>query len=321
MSTFARAALLLGALAFAPLLSGCPSNLCLLTVNGRCTVSTCSGRESFDNARQTCVCKASYIAAGSGCLTQAEANRYCGRASVWTPQGCTAMQCAEGYVLDLETEACVSKKAVDQAAGVATGNTLACPQSTVLVVNGGVGSCVPAEQSCARDEYWSGQACIKLPTCATGFELDPTTRQCVQIAQRSDNENERATIDVVQWSRANFGPEGGNGTSALCSPLARKPLSFGVLAGGSIRLIVSVNLGFPGGVTDNTTVIGQGLVEASGQPVSAKGAQEIQQVVDSLVSSLRAQQGKASVPSHATQVKCLIVNAAQPQSVPSTGGA
>lgn len=308
----------------APLLNGCPSNLCLLTVNGRCEVSTCGYGQVFSNQRQTCVCAANRIPIGSGCLTQFEAKQYCGKGSFWGSHGCEPIQCRAGDILDQETEMCVPKSTIDQQAGVGPGQTLACAQGTVLVMNQGQGACVPLEQSCTRDEYYDPNArvCAKLPTCPTGFEFDPAARQCVQVAQQPGQGDNRSTVQIPPWAQATYGINNQQGSQGLCGPLARKPLTFGVLPGGSVRLVISIQLAFPGGLTDQATVQTQGIVEASNQPVTAKGAQEIQNTADGLLSGLRAQQARANpTQGHALTVKCTIVNAAPPQTVPSTGGA
>lgn len=284
--------------------------MCLLEVNGRCEYSTCGYGQAFDNQRKTCVCAAGRMPIGSGCLTQAEAKQYCGKGAFWGPRGCEPIRCNPGLVLDLESEQCVKQ-------------TASCAPGTALVVNQGQSACVPVEQSCARDEFFdpNQRACAKLPTCPTGYELDTTSRSCVQVTRQPTQNDDRATTDVAQWSRANFGPEGGPGGPGLCGPLARKPLTFGVLPGGSVRLVISLSLAFPGGVTDGATVASSAIVEASGQPVTPKGAQEIQATADGLLSSLRGQKARATAPQHNTLVKCLIVNGAPPQAVPSTGGA
>ena len=317
----ARPFALFFAAALAPLLSGCPSNFCLLTVNGRCEMSSCGSGQHFDDQRKLCVCDAGRIALGGGCLTPREANAHCGRGAIWTAQGCAAPTCPPGFIADFSVERCVPKSAVDQAAGVAPGQTLACAPGTLLVVNGGQSACVPAAQTCARDESWNGQACAKVQTCAPGFDLDPATRQCAQVARPPAQGDDLASVDVVQWSRSSFGPDGGQGASGLCGPLAKKPLSFGVLAGGSARVVVALRLAFPTGLTDGATVTTIATIEASGQPVIPAGAHEAEAAAETLTSSLRGQKARASAPSVTTTVRCLIVNGAAPVSVPATGGA
>jgi len=318
-----RRVLLAIALLAAPLLGGCPSNTCLLTVNGRCEYSTCGHGQAFDDRRNTCVCAVGRIPVGSGCLTQFEAKQYCGKGAFWGQRGCEPIQCRPGDILDQDSEMCVPKSSVDQQAGVGPGKTLACAAGTVLVINQGQGSCVPIEQSCNRDEFFdpSTRACAKLPVCPTGFEFDPVARTCVQVAKQPGKNDDRGTVDIVQWARSTYGVENGQGSQGLCGPLARKPLAFGVLPGGSIRLVISLSLAFPGGVSDSAGVQSAGLVEASNQPASPKGAQEIQATADGLLAGLRSQKVHATVPQHNLVVKCLIVNGAPPQTVPSTGGA
>lgn len=309
------------AASLAPVLAGCPSNFCLLTVNGRCEMSSCGSGQHFDDRRKLCVCDAGRVALGGGCLTQQEASSHCGRGSIWTPQGCAAPTCPPGFVADFAVERCVEKASVDKAAGVAPGQTLACAPGTVLVVNGGQGACVPAAQTCARDEQWNGQACAKLPTCPPGFDLDPASLQCAQVARPPAQGDDLSSVDVVQWSRSSFGVDGGLGAPGLCGPLAKKPLSFGVLAGGSARVVIAVRLTFPSGLTDGAAVSTVATIEASGQPVLPAGAHEVQAAAETLTSSLRGQKARASAPSVTTTVRCLIVNGAAPVSVPATGGA
>src|SRR5690348_5950809 len=56
--------------------AGCPSNTCLLTVNGRCEWSTCPDGAEFVTAKKTCACRSDRIALNGACLTLAEANQY-----------------------------------------------------------------------------------------------------------------------------------------------------------------------------------------------------------------------------------------------------
>jgi hypothetical protein len=85
--------------------------------------------------------------------------------------------------------------------------------------------------------------------------------------------------------------------------------------------VINLGLSFASGLTESATVTTQATVEASGQPVTPQGAQEVQQAADTLVQSLRTQKARASVGQVPSTVKCLIVNAAAPYAVPSTGGA
>lgn len=295
--------------------------MCLLTVNGQCKMSSCGSRESFHDTQKRCVCNQGYIPLGGQCLTQLEANKHCGKGGMFTAQGCAPIACAPGFVVDLENDTCVPKSAVDRAAGVGPGQTLGCAPGTALVVTNGQSSCVPVEQTCAKDEAWNGSACLKVPTCPSGQDLDRQTMTCAVVSRPPTGGDAMGTVDVSQWSRSNLGVPSGPGSPGLCGPLARKPLTFGVMPGGSIRVQVSVGLDFADGTVPNVKVETAGMVEASRQPVTAGGAVEIRAAVETLVSTLRAQKARASQPRVSTQVTCMIVNAAPPVAVPSTGGA
>lgn len=314
-------ALVAALVALLPAVAGCPSNFCLLTVNGRCELSSCSSGEHYDNQQKRCACDAGRVSLGGSCLTPQEANAHCGRGAVWTPQGCAAPTCPPGFLPDFTIEQCVPKSAIDKAAGVGAGQTLACAAGTVLVVNQGQGACVPAAQTCGVDEAWNGQVCAKVQGCAPGFVLDPASRQCAQVSKPPAEDGGVGNVDVVQWSRSTFGPDQGQGSAGLCGPLAKKPLTFGVLAGGAARLVIQTSLTFPNGLTESAVVTTTAIVEASGQPVTPGGAQEVQAAANTLVAPLRGQKARASAPQAVSTVRCMIANGAPPVPVPSTGGA
>jgi hypothetical protein len=302
--------------------TGC-GNMCLLTVNGQCQYSNCGDGEAWDSARNTCVCQRDRILLGGSCMTQLQANKYCGKGGMWTPQGCVAKSCPTGAILDQETDQCVDKAAVDRASGVGAGQTLSCAQGLVLVVTEGQASCIPVSQTCQKDEYFdtTRNVCLKMPTCQTGQVFDAQVGRCVIIQAPPKSEGEVATVDVVQWSKANYGTNGGPGAQGLCGPLAKKPLAFAVMPGGSIRVRVTLDLSFANPSAASGQVATSGFVESTRQPVTAKGALEIQQAADTLLSSLREQKANASVPKVQTVVNCLIVNGAAPVTVPTSGGA
>src|SRR5438445_6887638 len=89
------------------LAAGCPSNTCLLTVNGRCTWSTCPDGADFDTQRRTCVCQQGRIALGGGCLTYDAANRYCGKGAHFENGGCAPNRCPPGLEIDQDTGMCI----------------------------------------------------------------------------------------------------------------------------------------------------------------------------------------------------------------------
>lgn len=308
-------AVLAGLVAAASAMLGCPSNLCLLTVNGRCEWSTCPEGAAFDDVHKVCACRSDRISLNGACLTIASASAYCGKGFHWENGGCAANRCGPGYVLDEDSGYCVTPQQV----GVAQGQTLACPPGQKLVLEGSQASCVPVQQTCARDEVWDGQTCRKLAQCPAGSSFDPQTGTCVRFAT-AGNDSKQYTVDLATWMRASYGADGGEGTSSFCSGFSKHPLAFGVIAGTSIRARIGVEVHVPSGDVANAQVATMGIVEASGQPIQPRGAAEVQQAAQSILASLVAAGGKANAEAARTTVRCLIVNAAQPTVVPATGG-
>lgn len=314
-------------------LTGCPSGMCLVKVckaeTGQCSCSwsTCPKGSSFDTKRNTCVCDAGRILLGGSCLDQAEANAYCGKGNHWEPKGCTRNVCPSGQEINQESGLCMAKQQVDQVAqnmGVQIGQNqkLGCPPGLVLVVEGTqAASCVPPQQTCTRDEVWNGQACVKTAQCPPGSVFDPGKAAC--IAYTSGENKEEYTVELTQWTQASYGPDGGAGTQAFCSGFNTKPMTFGVLPGGSVRVRATVGVQAPDGDVSKAQVTTSGVVEASNAPVTAKGAAEIQKAAQEILATLVRQGGKSKQPYAGTRVSCLIINSAKPTAVPdvpATGG-
>src|SRR4029079_11124407 len=89
-----------------PFTAGCPSNTCFLTVNGKCTWSTCPDGAEFDNQRKLCVCQRTRIALNGACLTYEAANQYCGKGAHFENGGCAPNRCQPGLEIDQETGMC-----------------------------------------------------------------------------------------------------------------------------------------------------------------------------------------------------------------------
>jgi len=255
-------------------------------------------------------------------MTKAEADAYCGKGARYENYGCVPIVCPPGQELDQNTGQCLAKQQVDQVAanmGVQVGENekLGCPPGLVLVVeNAQTASCVPPENACARDEVFNGQACVKVQQCAPGWIFDAAKGTCVVVTTDDDD----YTVDLQAWTFASYGPTGGAGTPAFCSGFNKKPRTFGVMPGGSINVVVDVQVQAPGGSVGQSQVATAATVETSGSPVSAAGAAEVQQTADTLLSTLRVQRGKAKANAARTVVRCRIVNAAPPAPVPESGG-
>lgn len=309
-------------------LSGCPSGMCLVKVckgdasNCRCSWDTCPSGSYFDTQRSTCVCSQGRVSLNSSCMTQAEADAYCGIGARYENYGCVPIICPPGQELDQHTGTCLAKQQVDQVAqnmGVQIGENekLGCPPGLVLVVeNAQTASCVPPESACGRDEVWNGQACAKAQQCAPGWIFDAAKNACVAVSTDEDN----YTVDLQAWTFASYGPTGGAGTPAFCSGFNKKPRTFGVMPGTAITVVVDVQVQAPGRNVTQSQVATSAKVDGTGAAVPPQGAAEIQQTAEALLSTLRVQAGKSAADAARTTVGCRIVNAAPPAPVPESGG-
>jgi hypothetical protein len=303
--------------------AGCPSNTCLLTVNGRCTWSTCPDGADFDTQRRTCVCQRNRVALGGGCLTFEAANQYCGKGAHFENGGCAPNRCPPGIEIDQETGMCTTPQQASQVAsnmGVQVGQNqkLGCPAGEQLVVEGAQASCVPMNQTCGRDEVWDGHACRKAAQCPPGSSFDPPSGTCVKFASAGDSKEYQ--IDLPTWVRTSYGADGGPGAPGFCGAFNKHPLAFGVKAGATMRVKVGVRVDVPGGEIARASTQTLATVESNGQPVPSKGAGEVQQAAQTLLASLVAGGGKATVATAGTTVTCQIVNSSAPAAVSVTGG-
>ncbi len=322
-------ALLFGAAAL-PTLSGCPANSCFLQIcngpNCRCSISSCGDGAEYDVKRRRCRCTPAHFDVAGQCLTQAEANDYCGKGYGWfVPYGqkrggCVKLQCRPGDSLDETTGLCIPKDQVAAQSGVqlGAGQTVGCPTGEVLVVSQGQAACVPAAQSCAKDEAWSGTQCVKTAECATGEQFDPAYGRCVPYA--SGGGSSEYAVNVQQWAYSTYGAPGGAGTPSFCSSIAKKPAAFGVSSGAGAIVRVQVDLAFPGREVAKGTATSVSVYDTSGNPVPPAGAAEAQASVASSFAPLVAGGGRASAETAQTIVKCGVINGSKPTSVPELSG-
>lgn len=326
MGQIVLAAGVLGLGAAAP---GCFTNSCLFTIcdgpECRCSVSTCGEGAAYDNRLRRCRCLPGRVLLGGHCLSPRVANAYCGAGYHWQNGGCYPDHvCNAGDELDHGTGRCLPREQVNQVAtnlgiNVGPGQKLGCAPGQKLVIDGQSAACVPLEQTCARDETWTGQACVKAtPACPEGATWDRAKNACVAFTQ--ENPAEGLRVDVGRWAMANFGPDGGNGAAAFCNAFARKPWSFGVNEGSTAIVRVSVSMAFPDMQIARGAVQTRSVFGASGNPVPQKGAAEVDAAARAVLAPLVEQGGLASAPGATTTVRCLVVNAGRPAPVPATGG-
>ena len=312
------------------LLTGCPANSCFLQIcegkNCKCSISSCQDGAEYNLKRKRCVCSPGHYDVAGQCLTQADANEYCGKGFGWVIQpgqtrgGCVKLQCRPGDNLDETTGLCLPKEQVAAQTGVqlGAGQKLGCQPPEVLVVSQGQGACVPAAQSCAKDEVWNGTVCAKGGECATGEQFDPAYNRCVPYA--SGGGGNEYTVNVQQWAFSTYGPPNGPGAPGFCSSIAKKPIAFGVSNGAGSLVRVTVNLSFPGGEVAKGIASSVAVYDTSGNAVPPAGAAEAQASVVSLFSPLVAGGGRASSETATTTVKCSVINGSKPTSVPEVVG-
>jgi hypothetical protein len=276
-------------------------------------LSTCPEGSYYDTARRRCLCQATRIALGGGCLTIEAANRYCGRGQHFENGGCAPNLCPPGLELDQETGYCLNHQQTSQIASnmgvqVSQNQKLGCPPGEQLVIEGQQAACVPLKQTCGRDEFWDGRACRKTLQCPPGSGYDEKNQACVPFTVAA--ETSEYTVDLPTWVRTTYGQDGGEGT-----------LAFGVRAGGTVRVKVSLEIVAPEQKVGRASALARTRTDPGGQDVPPKGAAEVQQAAQAMLSSLVAGGGKANTPSAATNVTCQVVNSSAPTAVTVTGGA
>jgi len=304
-------------------LPACPANSCFLTIcngsNCRCSVSSCIDGAAYDVKQKRCRCVKGYFSLGGQCLSQASANAYCGKAYTYVQKrGCLKNSCRPGDFLDESSGWCVPKEQVESAKNVPAGQTLGCKPGEQLVVEGGQAACVPIAQSCARDEMWNGTSCAKVAECPTGAIFDAALNQCVTYAKGGGGDE--ALIDVQQWVYSNYGPPNGPGAPGFCASFAKKPWSFGISAGNTAVVRVTVNASFADREVAKGVAASVSVFDQSGTAVPQRGATEIDNGVKGTFSALVAGGGRSSVANATTTVKCPVTNASAPEPVPATGG-
>jgi hypothetical protein len=218
---------------------------------------------------------------------------------------------------------CITPQQASQVAsnmGVQVGQNqkLGCPAGEQLVVEGSQASCVPANQTCGRDEVWDGRACRKAAQCPPGSSFDPPSGSCIKFASSGDSKE--YLVDLPTWVRTSYGANGAAGVSSFCGAFNKHPLAFGVQAGKTAKVKIAVQVDTPGGEVARASAKTLATFESNGQPVPAKGAGEVQQAAQTVLASLVAGGGKTSVPSATTTVTCQIVNSSAPSAVSVTGG-
>ena len=298
-------------------------NFCFLKVcnGGECTcpLSGCGDGAQFDTRSNKCRCATGFFTVAGQCLDQVHATAYCGKGFSFKHGGCVKVTCRHGEALDVSTGRCIPKAELAAQAGVEVkkGEKVGCPAGSTLIADNGRTACVPLSQTCAKDETWDGEGCAKNTACPAGSAFNADTKSCVPYANSSNNE---LSVDVATWATSTYGPDGGMGTASFCSTFSTKPWSFGISAGATAIVRVTVSLSFPDQIVNKGQVQTQAQFDTSGAVVPAAGVAAVQGGAESSFFALTTGGGKASAPMVTSVVKCAVTNGAKPQAVPESGG-
>jgi hypothetical protein len=274
-----------------------------------------------------CRCVQGYSLIEGNCLDAADTAAFCGTGHHFDGKGCALDQCRAGDELDQSTGLCIPHEQVNKVASnlgvtVGQGQKLGCPAGQKLILDGQNAACVPLSQTCARDETWNGQACVKPAPCAQGATWDSAQNRCIEyvvVPPPAAPPEEPKKIDVAQWAAAHFGPNGGNGAAAFCGGFSKKPFLFGLSEGQSVTVKVGITMTFADGDIAKGAVSTLSVYEHSSAVVSPKGAMEVDAAAKGVLAPLLKGGGRATVAAVETTVKCSVVSAAKPVPVPSGG--
>ncbi len=183
--------------------AGCPANFCFLKVcDGRgecsCPLSTCADGAGFDTTQNRCRCLRGFFEVAGHCLDQQHANAYCGKGYGFENGGCLKLACKTGDTLDATTGLCVPKEQLAAQSGVQVGQgqKVGCPAGDTLVVDNGIGACVPAGQACARDETWNGQGLPESRRVRDGVGVGRVEADVRRVRARRERCGERRRRDL-----------------------------------------------------------------------------------------------------------------------------
>lgn len=249
-------------------------------------------------------CPAGTFGIAGVCLTHDQAVAYCGKGARPEGGGCAPTACDHDAPTDLASGECIPRLSLRTIEGRrgAPDAEAGCTSDAGLVIEGESMACLPRPLLCGRGATWASGACRPDPVCPAGAIAD-ATGACVTVVGGTGADR---VLDVGAWIRLVLGPDGGDGTPAVCGPLRERPWRAGVAAHGSATIDVRVDLVFP----DNAVSAAQAEVRArrhfdphdmdSATPVAAARS------MDPLWDALRAVGGTASAASASVEVRCPI---------------
>jgi len=292
-------------------------------------VAACRHPAAPGGPRSVATCPPRAVGIAGACLNPDEAADYCGKAAKPDQGGCLRPACPPQETRDIASGECVPALALRKIAAMRHIDlkdeaSLGCANAeTSLVVDGSHVACIPHAVSCGRGARWMDGGCRSDIACPPGsVAQSPLTKVgevaslvCVPVVHK---ERADALLDVGTWVRLVLGPDGGEGTAAVCGPLALRPGELGVVPHGKTTLEVEVRLVFP----DNE-VSAVVLARRRGD-AHAEAAPAPPMIVDALSplwKSLRLVGGTANAASATVTVQCPIESGPAPTAVPAGGTA
>ena len=244
-------------------------------------VAGCAQPVVAPRATASSVCAAGAFPIAGFCMPDEDAKAYCGKGARPEGGGCLPISCAEGEPIDLASGECLpvlsfkrllAERAEHDDAGAAArrgagggggggakeeeadggGNSAEArserdagagclsPEAGLIVEGTSIG-CLSRAFECGRGARWRGGACHADPVCPLGSIVD-AQGGCVTVLQKVRGE---AVLDVGAWIRVMVGPDGGDGSAAICGPLEERPWRAGVIPHGNAKVEVQVDFVFP----------------------------------------------------------------------------
>lgn len=277
---------------------------------GRCERLACP-TGARPTAEGRCECEAGSSAALGACLPAAQREALCGVTSHPAEGGCAPKVCASG-VIDGATGVCLPVGSVRSVAEsmqvpLLADETLTCAGERRLVIGGNLAACVAAE-ACGPGARLEKKACVPERGCAAGEVSSGAS--CVRIVHPGEG---GPLVDVAAWARAILGPDGGVGSSFLCGGFTIAPWLFTQATDVRFTLALSIDLRIPDNDVTQARARLEGFNAVTGQPVPIE---PVEQVVDRLISGLRAMGGSARASAVSTHLRCLLPIGGRPMASP-----
>ncbi len=193
-------------------------------------------RDSAADATGRCACAEGDVPLLGACVPRPVGEAFCGPAArlegEGASSGCAFRSCGAGQSLDVVSGACVSR------ASLLHGGSIACPPPAVPVVEEGAAACITPEAACPRGARPGGKGhdagartCDRPAPCPAGTL--PDEGRCRPVVTTGGPMGKR--VDVGAWTALVLGIHGGQGSAALCQPLAQQPAVFERLLEGGLE--------------------------------------------------------------------------------------